>query len=216
MMIRKVFFLTLATLGAAVAAQAQLEGLVSARDRLGASVASGEAVGGEVTRNLSYDDGEPDNGVQANFPSAIEFAMRFDVGEPGTLEQLQICFQRLFSSDSASGTFDVGIYRVSGGAPGPLLHAFVASVSGFPVTILDGQFRAFGLPSPVAVPSSFFVGVEMDSLTSDLYLCVDEDGARRPVFASIAGFTALARKTLSIKDAYDAAELQKFHANLRF
>jgi type II secretory ATPase GspE/PulE/Tfp pilus assembly ATPase PilB-like protein len=35
-------------------------------------------------------------------------------------------------------------------------------------------------------------------------------------FASIAGFTALARKTLNVKDAYDAAELQKFHANLRF
>jgi type II secretory ATPase GspE/PulE/Tfp pilus assembly ATPase PilB-like protein len=35
-------------------------------------------------------------------------------------------------------------------------------------------------------------------------------------FASIAGFTALARKTLNIKDAYDAAELQRFHANLRF
>ncbi|MDP9193750.1 MAG: GspE/PulE family protein [Acidobacteriota bacterium] len=35
-------------------------------------------------------------------------------------------------------------------------------------------------------------------------------------FASIAGFTALARKTLNIKDAYEAAELQKFHANLRF
>ncbi|HEX8407692.1 MAG TPA: ATPase, T2SS/T4P/T4SS family, partial [Thermoanaerobaculia bacterium] len=35
-------------------------------------------------------------------------------------------------------------------------------------------------------------------------------------FASIAGFTALARKTINIKDAYDAAELQKFHANLRF
>ncbi|HKR66350.1 MAG TPA: ATPase, T2SS/T4P/T4SS family [Thermoanaerobaculia bacterium] len=35
-------------------------------------------------------------------------------------------------------------------------------------------------------------------------------------FASIAGFTALARKTINIKDAYDAAELQRFHANLRF
>src|SRR5919199_375483 len=35
-------------------------------------------------------------------------------------------------------------------------------------------------------------------------------------FASIAGFTALARKTINIKDAYDAAELQKFHPNLRF
>src|SRR5260370_27294778 len=35
-------------------------------------------------------------------------------------------------------------------------------------------------------------------------------------FASIAGFTALARKTINIKDAYDAAELAKYHANLRF
>ncbi len=35
-------------------------------------------------------------------------------------------------------------------------------------------------------------------------------------FASIAGFTALARKTINIKDAYDAAELAKFHPNLRF
>ncbi|HEU4520353.1 MAG TPA: GspE/PulE family protein [Thermoanaerobaculia bacterium] len=35
-------------------------------------------------------------------------------------------------------------------------------------------------------------------------------------FASIAGFTALSRKTINIKDAYDAAELGKFHPNLRF
>jgi type II secretory ATPase GspE/PulE/Tfp pilus assembly ATPase PilB-like protein len=35
-------------------------------------------------------------------------------------------------------------------------------------------------------------------------------------FASIAGFTALARKTINIKDAYEAPELAKFHPNLRF
>jgi type II secretory ATPase GspE/PulE/Tfp pilus assembly ATPase PilB-like protein len=35
-------------------------------------------------------------------------------------------------------------------------------------------------------------------------------------FASIAGFTALSRKTINIKDAYETTELQKFHANLRF
>ncbi|HUP49952.1 MAG TPA: GspE/PulE family protein [Thermoanaerobaculia bacterium] len=35
-------------------------------------------------------------------------------------------------------------------------------------------------------------------------------------FSSIAGFTALSRKTINIKDAYDAAELTKFHPNLRF
>ncbi|MGZ8852740.1 MAG: GAF domain-containing protein, partial [Thermoanaerobaculia bacterium] len=35
-------------------------------------------------------------------------------------------------------------------------------------------------------------------------------------FASIAGFTALARKTINIKDAYDSAELGKHHPNLRF
>jgi type II secretory ATPase GspE/PulE/Tfp pilus assembly ATPase PilB-like protein len=35
-------------------------------------------------------------------------------------------------------------------------------------------------------------------------------------FASIAGFTALSRKSANIKDAYDAAELAKLHASLRF
>ncbi|HYM62517.1 MAG TPA: GspE/PulE family protein [Thermoanaerobaculia bacterium] len=35
-------------------------------------------------------------------------------------------------------------------------------------------------------------------------------------FSSIAGFTALARKTINIRDAYDANELAKYHANLRF
>ncbi|HSP34384.1 MAG TPA: GspE/PulE family protein [Thermoanaerobaculia bacterium] len=35
-------------------------------------------------------------------------------------------------------------------------------------------------------------------------------------FASIAGFAALSRKTINIKDAYDAAELAKYHQNLRF
>jgi type II secretory ATPase GspE/PulE/Tfp pilus assembly ATPase PilB-like protein len=35
-------------------------------------------------------------------------------------------------------------------------------------------------------------------------------------FASIAGFTALSRKTVNIANAYDAAELARFHASLRF
>jgi type II secretory ATPase GspE/PulE/Tfp pilus assembly ATPase PilB-like protein len=35
-------------------------------------------------------------------------------------------------------------------------------------------------------------------------------------FASIAGFTALARKTINISDAYDTAELTKHHPNLKF
>ncbi|HVT04558.1 MAG TPA: GspE/PulE family protein [Thermoanaerobaculia bacterium] len=35
-------------------------------------------------------------------------------------------------------------------------------------------------------------------------------------FASITGFTALSRRTVSIQDAYDPAELAKLHANLRF
>jgi type II secretory ATPase GspE/PulE/Tfp pilus assembly ATPase PilB-like protein len=35
-------------------------------------------------------------------------------------------------------------------------------------------------------------------------------------FGSITGFTALARKTINIKDAYDSAELVKHHPNLRF
>lgn len=35
-------------------------------------------------------------------------------------------------------------------------------------------------------------------------------------FASIAGFTALSRKTVNIQDAYDAVELGKLHPTLRF
>jgi type II secretory ATPase GspE/PulE/Tfp pilus assembly ATPase PilB-like protein len=35
-------------------------------------------------------------------------------------------------------------------------------------------------------------------------------------FGSIAGFTALARKTANVKNAYDAAELGRLHPNLRF
>jgi type II secretory ATPase GspE/PulE/Tfp pilus assembly ATPase PilB-like protein len=35
-------------------------------------------------------------------------------------------------------------------------------------------------------------------------------------FASIAGFTALSRKSANIKDAYDGAELARLHPNLRF
>lgn len=35
-------------------------------------------------------------------------------------------------------------------------------------------------------------------------------------FASISGFTALSRRTINIRDAYDAAELGALHPNLRF
>ena len=35
-------------------------------------------------------------------------------------------------------------------------------------------------------------------------------------FASIAGFTALSRKSANIANAYDAAELARLHASLRF
>ncbi|HEY0788640.1 MAG TPA: GAF domain-containing protein, partial [Thermoanaerobaculia bacterium] len=35
-------------------------------------------------------------------------------------------------------------------------------------------------------------------------------------FASIAGFAALSRRTINIADAYDAAELQRLHPNLKF
>ncbi len=35
-------------------------------------------------------------------------------------------------------------------------------------------------------------------------------------FTSIAGFTALSRKTVNVKSAYDAAELQRLHPSLKF
>src|SRR5688572_6401693 len=61
----------------------------------------------------------------------------------------------------------------------------------------------------------------IDTKNQELYSLTKVGDAPKEIrvpksFASIAGFTALSRKTLSIKDAYDAAELQKFHANLRF
>jgi type II secretory ATPase GspE/PulE/Tfp pilus assembly ATPase PilB-like protein len=61
----------------------------------------------------------------------------------------------------------------------------------------------------------------IDTKNQELYSLTKVGDAPKEIrvpksFASIAGFTALSRKTLNIKDAYDAAELQKFHANLRF
>ena len=35
-------------------------------------------------------------------------------------------------------------------------------------------------------------------------------------FGSIAGFTALSRKTINIRNAYDPSELAKLHPNLKF
>jgi type II secretory ATPase GspE/PulE/Tfp pilus assembly ATPase PilB-like protein len=61
----------------------------------------------------------------------------------------------------------------------------------------------------------------IDTKNQELYSLTKVGDAPKEIrvpksFASIAGFTALSRKTLNIKDAYDAAELAKFHANLRF
>jgi type II secretory ATPase GspE/PulE/Tfp pilus assembly ATPase PilB-like protein len=61
----------------------------------------------------------------------------------------------------------------------------------------------------------------IDTKNQELYSLTKVGDAPKEIrvpksFASISGFTALSRKTLNIKDAYDAAELQKFHANLRF
>ena len=61
----------------------------------------------------------------------------------------------------------------------------------------------------------------VDTKNQELYSLTSVDDVPKEIrvpksFSSIAGFTALARKTINIKDAYDAAELGKFHANLRF
>jgi type II secretory ATPase GspE/PulE/Tfp pilus assembly ATPase PilB-like protein len=61
----------------------------------------------------------------------------------------------------------------------------------------------------------------IDTKNQELYSLTKVGDAPKEIrvpksFASIAGFTALSRKTLNINDAYDAAELQKLHANLRF
>ncbi|HEV7766719.1 MAG TPA: ATPase, T2SS/T4P/T4SS family [Thermoanaerobaculia bacterium] len=61
----------------------------------------------------------------------------------------------------------------------------------------------------------------IDTKNQELYSLTKVGDAPKEIrvpksFASIAGFTALARKTLNIKDAYDDGELKRFHANLRF
>src|SRR5947208_10580180 len=61
----------------------------------------------------------------------------------------------------------------------------------------------------------------VDTKNQELYSMTKVGDAPKEIrvpksFASIAGFTALARKTINIKDAYEAAELTKFHPNLRF
>lgn len=170
----------------AAAASAQLgDELGRASDRLPPGEPFRHATG-EAAAIVGYDDGEADNGLRANFPHAIEFAMRFDVGAAGTMDQIQICFQRLFASDAANGTFDVFVYGATASGPGSVLHAFEATVNNLPVTGLAGSMRTFSLPPPPrAVPASFFIGVKMDSVTSDFYLCVDEDGGARPIYASL-------------------------------
>jgi Type II secretory pathway, ATPase PulE/Tfp pilus assembly pathway, ATPase PilB len=61
----------------------------------------------------------------------------------------------------------------------------------------------------------------MDTKNQELYSLTKVGDVPKEIrvpksFSSIAGFTALARKTINIKDAYDASELTNFHANLRF
>jgi type II secretory ATPase GspE/PulE/Tfp pilus assembly ATPase PilB-like protein len=61
----------------------------------------------------------------------------------------------------------------------------------------------------------------IDTKNQELYSLQKSGDAPKEIrvpksFASIAGFTALSRKTINIKDAYDPADLQRFHANLRF
>jgi type II secretory ATPase GspE/PulE/Tfp pilus assembly ATPase PilB-like protein len=61
----------------------------------------------------------------------------------------------------------------------------------------------------------------MDTKNQELYSLTKVGDVPKEIrvpksFSSIAGFTALARKTINIKDAYDANELARFHANLRF
>lgn len=149
---------------------------------------SGEAsVASAATLDIRYDDGEADDGARASFPSKFEFAMRFDAGAAGDLEQVQVCLQRLSAGDSGSGTVGVAVHAAGASGPGALLGAYAANVSGFPVTGIPGAFRTFGLPEPLPVPASFYLVVELDSLTSDFYMCQDHDGiaGARPVYLSL-------------------------------
>jgi len=61
----------------------------------------------------------------------------------------------------------------------------------------------------------------LDTQNQQLYSIAGVGGQLKEIrvpknFSSIAGFTALARKSINIADAYDADELQKIHAKLTF
>lgn len=61
----------------------------------------------------------------------------------------------------------------------------------------------------------------IDTRNQELYSLQKVGDAPREIrvpksFASISGFTALSRRTINVRDAYDAAELASLHPNLRF
>jgi hypothetical protein len=142
----------------------------------------------EANVGLIYDDGEADNAIQATSPNVGEWAMQFS-GPAGSsrLFGFAVCLQRDVG-DPVSGSFGVNVYHDSAGVPGSLIKSYTATVADV-TTSLAGKFHVFPLAglNAIAVPSSFFIGISLDRLENDFYLCLDNDGVagQRAIYRSV-------------------------------
>lgn len=150
---------------------------------------SPQVVTAAVQTGLIYDDGEADNGFHPTFPNEARYAMRFTAPSASTtLTQLSFCLQRLAGSTS-SGEVGVFLYNDGVNGPGSLIRAFTANVTNV-TTSFAGKFHVFDMTSfNITLPRNFYIGVSLDRLDNDFFICADYDGTagNRPIYASLNG-----------------------------
>lgn len=144
-----------------------------------------ERIAAPALSALIYDDGEIDDAWRPTFPNDSEYALRFDTAPNSTLQAFSICLIR-DSGTSTSGQVLIGVYSAtgSGGTPGTFLQGYDASVTG---VTTGGGFHVFDIShAPLAIPSSFYISLLLDSTANSFYLCTDEDGVagNRPIYLS--------------------------------
>lgn len=171
-------------------------------------------VAAPAVTEIIYDDGEVDDTFWPNPPHTAEFALRFD-GTPGsTLVGFTLCLARPSGSPS-QGDLAVGVYAADGpgGSPGTPISGYNATATGVET---GGNLHPFSI-SPLAVPSSFYVSVFLDSEVNAFRVCGDSDGiaGNRPIyvasdegewtaFRTIGLAGAAATKTFIIRAAVDS------------
>lgn len=171
-----------------------------------------ERIAAPALSALIYDDGEIDNGWQPTFPNDTEYALRFDTAPSSTLQAFSICLAR-GSGTPSGGQVLIGVYSAtgSGGTPGTLLQGYNTTVTG---VTTGGAFHVFDISSaPVAIPSSFYISLLLDSTANSFFLCTDEDGVagNRPIYLSansgpwtdFRGAVSAATKTFMMRAVVD-------------